>query len=457
MIVNMAVPYNPETSGPRSKQAVIFYAPEKTDFLFEHGDHVNIWLQAINRSLRIDWAMSRNRVETPILTGSCDPAFDESFKISIPTAHLLPGFYDIKVKIHFTDKLSLDAITVFGWQAKKEPLVPVMPENFKAYWQAEKEKLDKVPLDLKITLDRTLKGDEIGAYNLAHAALPEHYDPAGEKFQEVEVYKVDFAAPNGMRIYGWYAKPAGKGPFPAILVLPGAGNNPRPAPVEHARHGFAVLDINVHNAPVDLPKEQYPNLQAQYDRPFTTPENYWGYDVYRNALQGVNALAQLPGVDPNRLSVLGGSQGGRASTVVAGVDPRIKAAILGIAHFSYMPWLRWTERLNKAHDAGNRVFTSAEVVKDDQLRVESYFDIMNFATLIRCPVLLNSGLSDGVSPPTGVFAIYRNIQSPKEIIPLPNIAHDWSPAFDRYAWKWLHKQLSPDGVTPAARSKGTAE
>jgi len=76
-----------------------------------------------------------------------------------------------------------------------------------------------------------------------------------------------------------------------------------------------------------------------------------------------------------------------------------------------------------------------------RLRVESYFDILNFAPLIRCPVLMNAGLTDYASPPTGVFAVYRSIKSPKEIIPMPNLAHDWNPAFDRYAWRWLNKQL----------------
>ncbi len=441
MMVNLAVPYNVATSGPRSKQAVIFYAPEQTNFLFDHGDEITIWMQAINRPLKIDWALCRNRVETPILTGTCDPGYDESFKISIPTAKLFPAFYDLKVKVHFTEKETLDAITVFGWKATKEPLVPVVPQDFTSFWKETREKVDKVPLDLKVTLDHTLKGDEIGAYNMASAALPEHYDPAGEKYQEVEVYKVDFAAPNGQRVYGWFSKPVGKGPFPGLLVLPGAGNNPRPAPVEHARHGYAALDINVHNSPVDLPKEQYP--KPNYAAPYTTPETYWGYDVYRNALQAVNALSQLPGVDPARMAVLGGSQGGRASVVVASLEPRIKAAVFGIAHFDNIPWLRWTERLNWVHDAGNRPFTEKEVVHNDQMRVESYFDVANFAPMIQCPILMNSGLSDPVSPPTGVFAVYRNIPSttPKEIIPLPNLAHDWSPAFDRYAWKWLDKTL----------------
>ncbi len=42
------------------------------------------------------------------------------------------------------------------------------------------------------------------------------------------------------------AKPQEKGPFPAMLVLPGAGNNARPRPLEHARHDYVVLAPRHH-------------------------------------------------------------------------------------------------------------------------------------------------------------------------------------------------------------------
>jgi cephalosporin-C deacetylase-like acetyl esterase len=302
--------------------------------------------------------------------------------------------------------------------------------------------IEKTPLDLKVTPWKTLKGAEIGQYNITSAALPEDYDTAGEKYQQVEVYKVDFAAANGKRVYGWFAKPPGPGPFPAMLVLPGAGNNPRPAPVEHARHGYAALDVNVHNSQVDLPtKADYPS--PPYTAPFTVPENYWAFDVYCNALQAVNALAKLPGADPNRIVVMGGSQGGRATVIVAAMHPKVKAAIAAIAHFGNVPWNNWTARLNEAHDSGNRLFTRAQVPDDAQTRVESYFDIMNFAPYIHCRFLMNSGLDDPVSPPTAVFGVFRSVPSThKQLVPLPNMSHDFSPGFDTFAWRWLDKQWS---------------
>jgi cephalosporin-C deacetylase len=68
---------------------------------------------------------------------------------------------------------------------------------------------------------------------------------------------------------------------------------------------------------------------------------------------------------------------------------------------------------------------------------------MNFAPDIKCPVLMNGGLIDPVSPPYGVWAVYNRLGTrQKEIVPLPGHAHDWSAEFDRSAWRWLDSVLS---------------
>jgi len=448
MTVNLNVPYNTATSGPRSTFPVIFYAPQQPDFLFDHGSHVDIWMQSTNRAFKIEWGLCRNMVDTPFMTGTVLPALDESFKISIPTAGLLPAFYNLRVKVELTATKSMEVTSVFGWKATEIPFVNVVPKDFESYWRGVKAKADATPLDLKVAFVRKMTTAEINEYNIKHAALPENYDPEGAKCQEIEIYRVDWASANGagQRSYGWFAKPVGNGPFPALLVLPGAGNVSRPYPVEHARHGFATLDMNVHNSPADLPWEQYP--KPAYDKPFTTPDEYWGHQVYINALQGVNALVELPGVDKTKLAVMGGSQGGRATVVVAAMDSRIKAAIPAIAHFDNIPYLLWTQRLNKNHDAGFRPFTEKDVVHDDAMRVQSYYDVANFAPWIKCSILMDAGLIDGASYPMGTYQVFHNItlSKSKKIVPMPNIAHDWSPAFDRYAWRWLDEQL---GVPPA--------
>ena len=435
MLINLPCAYNLEPSPPRSTD-MVFYAPDQSDFLFV-GGHVRIYCQPIRRALTLDWTLHRNAIDAPLTSGSNPGQVDNSFALDIPVAQFGPGFYDLKVRLKLTETDFLAGRTTFGWRADEEPIVSVRPDDFLAFWRTAQEGITATSLDLRWEHQFTLRGaEEIGRYNREHAALPERFDPEGERTSEVEVVKADFAAPGGGRVYCWFAKPVGPGPFPGLLVLPGGGNGKRPAPVEHARHGFAAIDVHVHGSPVDA--ESYPRLP---EPTYTTPQEYEHFEVYRNALQAVSALSALPGVDAERLAAAGGSRGGRLSMVVAALDPRIRAAVPGIAHFANLPWLHWTENLNQQRQAGKKGFTREDISMDPRTVIESYFDIVNYAPLARCPILMNMGLIDPVSLPTAVYAAFRSVTGPKEMIPLPNLAHDWSPAFDRYAWKWLAEAL----------------
>ena len=75
-------------------------------------------------------------------------------------------------------------------------------------------------------------------------------------------------------------------------------------------------------------------------------------------------------------------------------------------------------------------------------RGQGYYDAMNFAPDIECPVFMNAGLIDPISPPSGSWAVFNQIGSKdKTLTPLPGMGHDWSAEFDRRAWRWLGKEL----------------
>jgi cephalosporin-C deacetylase-like acetyl esterase len=44
---------------------------------------------------------------------------------------------------------------------------------------------------------------------------------------------------------------------------------------------------------------------------------------------------------------------------------------------------------------------------------------VNFASRVKCPVLIGVGLIDTTCPSPGVFAAYNQLQGPKEIVVLP--------------------------------------
>jgi len=220
------------------------------------------------------------------------------------------------------------------------------PADFMSFWDNAKAAASAIPMDGRIeSCIATFGQDAINEYNLTNACLPADYDPDGHTAKEVESYKVSIAGPDGGRVYGWLAKPKGPGPFPAMLILPGGGFAARPRPLEHARHGYLALDIQIHGQDVDL--SDYPTIPGHFsDQQYRPVDEYYYYKVHQRVIQAMNYLAFRTDVDAARIAVAGGSQGGRLGLVIAGLDNRVAAVVSAIAHSSNHPHLRWVDGCN---------------------------------------------------------------------------------------------------------------
>ncbi|MFA6292070.1 MAG: acetylxylan esterase [Victivallales bacterium] len=466
MNLNVPAPYGDKCSPPQ-KPELAFYSAQSEDLLFENGKEIEIICQAGLRGVGMKWTLHRNMVQKEFRSGKADPLPPNRFKIRIDTADLQPGFYDIRVLLDTgaenTDKnikRPLDGVCVFGWKVSEMPIRDTRPSDFRAFWDKAMADYSAIPLDAKIEDEvKIFKGKEINEYNLKYACLPGDYDPEGHRCEEVESYKISFAGPDGGRVYAWLAKPLGKGPFPAMLVLPGAGFGARPRPLEHARHGYLAVDVQIHGQDVDQPK--YEKIPGYNDNWVYEPvDKFYFKNVYLRAARAVEYLCSLPEVDRKRIVTVGGSQGGRLSIIVPSLDKRVKATVPCIANSPNYPQLRWVARCNgctrlfgdwKDPGFNDGVKTNGAdlkgappVVDDPEWRCWAYYDPMNFAPDVSCPAFFNAGLVDPVSPPTSIWASYKRLSSKdKTVVALPGLGHDWSAEFDRRAWRWLDKVLVP--------------
>jgi cephalosporin-C deacetylase-like acetyl esterase len=53
--------------------------------------------------------------------------------------------------------------------------------------------------------------------------------------------------------------------------------------------------------------------------------------------------------------------------------------------------------------------------RPDWTEALGYYDIVNHAKRVKCPVTISAGLGDYVCPPSGVAILYNNIKSPKSL------------------------------------------
>lgn len=463
---NLNVPWGDRCSPPQTPY-MTFYSHDTETLIFDKGSKIEIYCQAGLRSVGLTWTLHRNMITKSFRQGQAEALPANRFRITVDTAGLYPGFYDLKVCLDTgvvepnakddRDKRPIEGVCVFGWKPEKMAIRDSRHADFRAFWDKAMSDYAKIPLDPKIEGETTVfKGKEIDDYNVNSACLPPNYDPAGCKVDEVESFKISFAGPDGGRVYAWLAKPRGNGPFPAMLVLPGAGFASRPRPLEHARHGYLALDVQVHGQDVD---------QAKYD-PISGYSNAWVYEpvdkfyfknLYLRAVRAVEFLCSRPDVDTTTLVTTGGSQGGRLAIVVPALDRRVTATISCIANSPNHPHLTWIAKCNgldcptddpaqpefrdRPGVDGMNLVDAPPVVDSPEYRCWAYYDPMNFAPDVKCPALFNVGLTDPCSPPYSVWAAYLRLGTrDKTIIPMPGFGHDWFPEFDRRAWAWIQER-----------------
>lgn len=458
MNLNLVSPWGTKCSPPQTPD-LAFYSHQSETLLFDSGSRIEIYCQAgLRTATGMQWSLHRNRIETPFRAGKAEALPPNRFKLVVDTAGLQPGFYDLRVTLDVGLAKPVEGVCVFGWQADKMAIRDTRPADFRQFWDKALAEYAQIPLDAKVESEvKTFTGKEIDEYNSKSAALPPSYDPEGCRSDEVESCKISFAGPDGGRVYAWLAKPKGNGPFPAMLVLPGAGFNARPRPLEHARHGWLAIDVQIHGQDVDLPK--YEPISGYNDSPVYEPvEKFYFRNVYLRAVRAVDYLCARPDVDRQRVVTVGGSQGGRLSVVVPALDARVAATVPCIANSPNYPHLAWVARCNGLASPFDRPWVKGYVrgPKSDgrelagappqpdtaEARCWAYYDPMNFAPDVKCPAFFNAGLIDPVSPPYSVWAAYLRLGSAdKTLVPLPGLGHDWSSEFDRRAWRWLDKTL----------------
>ena len=79
----------------------------------------------------------------------------------------------------------------------------------------------------------------------------------------------------------------------------------------------------------------------------------------------------------------------------------------------------------------------------DKLRTMAYYDVVNFARRITCPVYLTWGFNDNTCPPTTSYIVWNLITAPKKSLITPINEHWTSEATNHGQMSWLKAQMKP--------------
>jgi cephalosporin-C deacetylase-like acetyl esterase len=251
---------------------------------------------------------------------------------------------------------------------KIRPALP-RPDDFDAFWEAKLKELAAVPENARL-------------------------DPTASGKPQVDYFKVTMDNIRGSHIRGQLARPKQGQKFPAMLIVQWAGVYPlnKGWGTDRAAEGWLVLNLNAHDLPIDEPQRFYDEQSAGPLRDYTgigndDRETSYFLRMYLSCYRGAEYLAKRPDWDGRTLVVTGGSQGGLQSIVAAGLHPKITAVMAAVPAGCDLNgpvaqrapgWPMWYWKTQGKDEAKVR-------------RAADYFDVVNFATRVKCPALIGAG------------------------------------------------------------------
>jgi len=296
------------------------------------------------------------------------------------------------------------------------------PQDFTQFWDEAKAALAIIPMDARMTL------------------LPERCT------EKVNVYHVNLQNFRvGSRLYGILCVPKKEGKYPALLKVPGAGVRPYAGDVATAEKGIITLEIGIHGVPVIMEPGVYTDLGAStlyqyFNYNLDNKDRYYFKRVYLGCVRANDFLVSLPEYDGTNLAVAGGSQGGALSIVTAALDPRIKF----LAAF-YPALSDVTGYLNGRAGGWPHIFEKNNLPFNnikEKIETVGYYDVVNFARLLKVPGFYSWGFNDETCPPTSMYAAYNVITSPKELYLALETGH-WTYPEQREKFNlWLEQKLT---------------
>lgn len=412
--------------------------PDHADWTYRVGDTATIDVQVLHDGMPLDGLT----IDYTIAGDCLDP--DEQGAVTLQGGHAQiripsgssPSFRDCRMRIELQPTVVSNHLKVGFSPDEIRPMVE-LPDDFDAFWAA--------------TL-ASLADSEPKAWARPE---PKYATP------KVDCWLVKLQGWGGHRLYGYLTAPRGvlaltaeprgaddfvpvaqlftpgpaartEGGYPVVVNPPGAGIKAM-SPVKtlfYAEQGIIRLDLEIHGLDPDLPAQHYEDISRTFGahhasgylaNGITNRETYYMRRVYASLLRAVDLVCALPVWDGKRVLVQGNSQGGALSLVLAALDPRVSA--IAIAHPALADMAAYSQpgRTGGYPHFGRKyqgVTLTPEVVRTLQ-----YYDVVNFARRVSCPVFMTYGYNDNVCPPTTSAAVWNVLSCPKERIVTPINEH----------------------------------
>ena len=406
--------------------------PYRSDYLWTTVPNHADWLYKTGEKAKVEVTLCRygipQNVEVSYEIGQDMLPATSSGKVTLKNGRATidmgtmkkPGFLDLRLKAVIDGKTFEHHVKV-GFSPEQLKPYTKNPADFDAFWKANLEEARKTPVSVSC-------------------------EPAPEySTDKVEASLVKIRTDRRHSVYAYLLKPKKQGHYPVVLTPPGAGiKTIKNVSTDYAEQGMIRLMMEIHGISPKLTDDQFKDISNAFsgengylENGLDNRDNYYMKHVYVACVRALDYLCSLPEWDGKNVFVQGGSQGGALSLITAGLDPRVTACVANHPALSDMAGYA-----EKGRTGGYPHFNREnQMLTPEKINTLQYYDVVNFARRISCPVYLTWGYNDNVCPPTTSYIVWNLITAPKESLITPINEH-WTTNNTNYSQiLWLKNQI----------------
>lgn len=255
-----------------------------------------------------------------------------------------------------------------------------------------------------------------------------------------------FTSHRGARIHAKYLRPLGEGPFPVLFMFHGYTGDSGDwfEKLAYVNAGFAVAALDCRGQG-GLSQDSFPVAGNTHHGHIIRgavegPEHLLFRSIFLDTVQLVNTVCSFEEIDSSACAAYGGSQGGALTLACAALSPKIRRAAslypflcdykrvwdLDLAKRAYGEITEYFRNFDPLHEREEQFFQTL-----------GYIDVANISHRIEAEVLMGTGLSDEICPPSTQFAAYNDIASKKQVLIYPDFGHERLPGFNDRAYEFI--------------------
>jgi len=336
-----------------------------------------------------------------------------------------PGFLDLRLTAELNGQKYQHHVKV-GFSPEQLKPYTKNPADFDGFWQSA---IDEARKEAKNNL-LVVKCEKVEKYTT----------------DEFDCYLLKIKTDRRHSIYGYLTKPKKTGRYPVVLCPPGAGIKTIKEPMRntyYAKNGFIRLEMEIHGLNPEMTDAQFKEITSAFDyengyltNGLDDKDNYYMKHVYVACVRAIDYLTSLPEWDGRNVFVQGGSQGGALSLITAGLDQRVTACVAN--HPALSDMAGYLDNRAGGYPHFNRL---KSMLTKEKVVTMAYYDVVNFARRITCPVYLTWGYNDNVCPPTTSYIVWNLITAPKKSLITPVNEH-WTSEQTNYGQMvWLKEHI----------------